>query len=157
MNRIGHWMSVVGATIACGACSHSMHTAQTSTMGGDVAATGNMYTVQLWSGNKKAQVPFPTQPVNTSLRWAEADEGVIHWNEGFASNTQAKRTVRIDHPHGALHAVQVSLDRDPAGTGPALVIDSVSVSSSSATYVCAGTSPVQIQPGALSELVCSHR
>lgn len=141
----------------CAACAGNV---QTATRSGDVAPMGQAYTVQLWSGNKKAEVPFPTQAVNASLRWMDADEGVIHWNEGFASNTQARDTVRVTRPHGALRQVRVSLDHDPAGTGPALVLDSVSVTSSSgaARFVCtAGMPPAKIQPGTSADLSCARR
>ncbi len=156
MDAVSKWIGVVGAAMMCAACNHNM--GSSTTMGGNVAS-GDAYTVQVWSGNKKAEVPFPTQPVATSLRWEEADEGVIHWNEGFASSSQAKRMVRVDHPHGPLHAVRVSLDGDPAGTGPALVVDSISVSSSTtaAKYMCAGIQPAKIQPGTSMDLSCARR
>jgi hypothetical protein len=155
MDRIGKWMGAVGAAMLCAACSHNV---QTATRSGDLATGGEPYTVQIWSGNKKAAIPFPQQPVSTSLHWAEADEGVIHWNQGFASNTQAKRMVKVSRPHGPLNAVRVALDNDPAGTGPALVVDSIAVSSSSGPrYVCMGREPTSVQPGTTADLNCARR
>ncbi|HEY4129802.1 MAG TPA: hypothetical protein VGM50_04265 [Gemmatimonadaceae bacterium] len=156
MDHFGKWIGVAGAAMLCAACNHNM--GSTTTMGGTLAPA-DAYTVHLWAGNKSAEVPFPTQPVAASLRWAEADEGVAHWNEGFASNRQDKQTVRVDHPHGSLHAVRVSLQGDPAGTGPALVVDSVTVSSStgSPSFVCEDVSPAKIQPGMSADLGCVRR
>ena len=144
------------ALCAAAACQHQM---RTSTMGGTVAPGGSSYDVQVWTGNKRSDVPFPTQRVAMSLRWAESDEGLASWNEGFASNTQARQTVRVDHPHGMLRAVRVTLDGDPNQTGPALLVDSVGVTSaaSGVRYVCVnnGTSATaSIRPGASSDLHC---
>ena len=158
MNRIRNWGGAMAAAALCTACAHQM---KTTTMAGSVApSAAGSYDVQVWSGNKRAELPFPSQRVEMSLHWAEADEGIASWNDGFASNTQARQTVHVDHPHGMLHTVRVSLAGDPTQTGPALVIDSVGVTSEAngVRYVCyGGAKAANIRPGTSSDLGCRRR
>jgi len=155
MKRIRFWSGAIAAATLCAACHHQ---AKMSTMGGSVApAGGQSYNVQVWTGNKQADLPFPTQRVAMSLRWAESDEGIASWNEGFASNTQAHTTVHTDHSHGMLRSIRVTLAGDPTQTGPALVIDSVAVTSTSGGphYVCVGgAAAASVRPGSADELHC---
>jgi hypothetical protein len=128
------------------------------TVAGSIAGTGDTYAVRLWSGNKKASIAYPQQRVETSLRWAESDEGIAAWPTGAIGDKIPDEKVKVDHPHGSLRAVRVSMAPTTGEMGPALVIDSISVAAASngARFVCTNPkgSSASIQPGASTDLNC---
>jgi hypothetical protein len=159
MKRLQLWSGAIATAVLCTACQHNTGMS-TMSANGTVAspAPANSYDVRIWSGNKKAEIAYPQQRVSTSLKWAESDEGIAAWPSGAMNDKMTDKVVKVDHAHGMLRSVRITMDGTTGEEGPALVVDSVSVASAAgaAHYVCADmkASPAKITPGASDDLSC---